>query len=109
MARIAGVNIPNHKHAEIALTAIYGIGRNTAKQICLDIDAAYKAPGRPGDLFWRENAHKLAMNESGYCTPGPLRPPFRVVPQEIYDHAKQMAKGWKELCAKYPYKKAAAA
>ena len=35
MARIAGVNIPNHKHAEIALTAIYGIGRNTAKQICL--------------------------------------------------------------------------
>lgn len=35
MARIAGVNIPNHKHAEIALTAIYGIGRSTAKQICL--------------------------------------------------------------------------
>jgi small subunit ribosomal protein S13 len=34
MARIAGVNIPNHKHAEIALTAIYGVGRNTAKQIC---------------------------------------------------------------------------
>jgi small subunit ribosomal protein S13 len=34
MARIAGVNIPNHKHAEIALTAIYGIGRNTAKNIC---------------------------------------------------------------------------
>ena len=27
MARIAGVNIPNHQHAEIALTAIYGIGR----------------------------------------------------------------------------------
>ncbi len=34
MARIAGVNIPNHKHAEIALTAIYGIGRTTAQQIC---------------------------------------------------------------------------
>lgn len=34
MARIAGVNIPNHKHAEIALTAIYGIGRSTAKRIC---------------------------------------------------------------------------
>jgi small subunit ribosomal protein S13 len=34
MARIAGVNIPNHKHAEIALTAIYGIGRNTAQKIC---------------------------------------------------------------------------
>jgi small subunit ribosomal protein S13 len=34
MARIAGVNIPNHKHAEIALTAIYGIGRTRARQIC---------------------------------------------------------------------------
>jgi small subunit ribosomal protein S13 len=35
MARIAGVNIPNHQHAEIALTAIYGIGRPRAKQICI--------------------------------------------------------------------------
>jgi small subunit ribosomal protein S13 len=34
MARIAGVNIPNNKHTEIALTAIYGIGRNTAQKIC---------------------------------------------------------------------------
>jgi small subunit ribosomal protein S13 len=36
MARIAGVNIPNHQHAEIALTAIYGIGRTRAKKICVD-------------------------------------------------------------------------
>ena len=34
MARIAGVNIPNHQHAEIALTAIYCIGRTRARQIC---------------------------------------------------------------------------
>jgi small subunit ribosomal protein S13 len=34
MARIAGVNIPNNKHAEIALTAIYGIGKITAQKIC---------------------------------------------------------------------------
>ena len=34
MARIAGVNIPNHKHAEIALTAVYGIGRSRAQKIC---------------------------------------------------------------------------
>lgn len=34
MARIAGVNIPNHQHAEIALTAIYGIGRPRARLIC---------------------------------------------------------------------------
>lgn len=34
MARIAGVNIPNHKHTEIALTSIYGIGRTRARLIC---------------------------------------------------------------------------
>ena len=34
MARIAGVNIPNHQHAEIALTSIFGIGRNRARAIC---------------------------------------------------------------------------
>lgn len=34
MARIAGINIPEHKHAEIALTAIYGIGRQTARDLC---------------------------------------------------------------------------
>ncbi|MHB1233853.1 MAG: 30S ribosomal protein S13 [Burkholderiales bacterium] len=34
MARIAGVNIPNHQHAVVALTAIYGIGRTRAQKIC---------------------------------------------------------------------------
>lgn len=44
MARIAGVNIPNHQHADIALTAIYGIGRARARQICAaaGIDASTK-------------------------------------------------------------------
>jgi small subunit ribosomal protein S13 len=34
MARIAGINIPNHQHANIALTAIYGVGRARAQAIC---------------------------------------------------------------------------
>jgi small subunit ribosomal protein S13 len=34
MARIAGINIPPHKHTEIGLTSIYGIGRTTAQSIC---------------------------------------------------------------------------
>jgi small subunit ribosomal protein S13 len=34
MARIAGVNIPNHQHAVIALTSIYGIGRARSRAIC---------------------------------------------------------------------------
>ena len=33
MARIAGVDLPKQKHAEIGLTYIYGIGRTTAQQI----------------------------------------------------------------------------
>ncbi|WP_163938146.1 30S ribosomal protein S13 [Paraferrimonas sp. SM1919] len=34
MARIAGINIPEHKHTVIALTAIYGIGLTRSQQIC---------------------------------------------------------------------------
>jgi len=34
MARIAGINIPDRQHTEIGLTAIYGIGRTRARQIC---------------------------------------------------------------------------
>ena len=34
MARVAGVNIPDRKHAVIALTEIYGIGPSRAKNIC---------------------------------------------------------------------------
>ena len=33
MARIAGINIPPQQHAEIGLTAIYGIGRSRARAI----------------------------------------------------------------------------
>ncbi|MGB0662970.1 MAG: 30S ribosomal protein S13 [Pontibacterium sp.] len=33
MARIAGVNIPDNKHAVISLTYIYGIGRTTAQKV----------------------------------------------------------------------------
>jgi small subunit ribosomal protein S13 len=44
MARIAGVNIPNHQHADVALTAIYGIGRARARAICVaaGVDAMKK-------------------------------------------------------------------
>ncbi len=34
MARIAGVNIPNHQHTVIGLQAIYGIGKTRAQTIC---------------------------------------------------------------------------
>ncbi len=34
MARIAGVNIPDHKHAVVSLTYIYGVGRTQAQNLC---------------------------------------------------------------------------
>jgi small subunit ribosomal protein S13 len=41
MARIAGINIPPQQHAEIGLTAIFGIGRTRARKICEACDIAY--------------------------------------------------------------------
>lgn len=34
MARIAGINVPDNKHAGVSLTYIYGIGRTTARRLC---------------------------------------------------------------------------
>ena len=36
MARIAGVDLPNEKRVEIALTYIYGIGLTTSKKVLAD-------------------------------------------------------------------------
>ena len=41
MARIAGINIPDNKHARVSLTYIFGIGAPTALKIC---DAAGVRP-----------------------------------------------------------------
>ena len=43
MARISGVNIPNNQHAEIALTAIFGIGRARARMICAAAGVSHAA------------------------------------------------------------------
>ncbi|UAA38485.1 30S ribosomal protein S13 [Paraneptunicella aestuarii] len=40
MARIAGINIPEHKHAVVAIRSIYGIGTTRAKLICAEAGVA---------------------------------------------------------------------
>ena len=40
MARIAGINIPDQKHAVVALTAIYGVGNTRAKSILVSAGIA---------------------------------------------------------------------
>jgi len=40
VARIAGINVPDHKHAVIALTAIFGIGKTRSQIICTESGVA---------------------------------------------------------------------
>jgi small subunit ribosomal protein S13 len=70
MARIAGVNIPNHQHAEIALTAIYGIGRSTAQRLCAA--AGVKASTKMKDLSEAE-MDKLREQVGRLTVEGDLR------------------------------------
>lgn len=70
MARIAGVNIPNHQHAEIALTAIYGIGRTTARKICEA--AGVLTSAKIKDLTDAE-MEKLRVGVSTFTVEGDLR------------------------------------
>ena len=70
MARIAGINIPNHAHAAIALTAIYGIGRSRARTIC---DAAgVKHSAKIKDLTDAE-MDKLRESVGKFSVEGDLR------------------------------------
>ena len=70
MARIAGINIPNHQHAAIALTAIFGIGRSRARMIC---DAAgIKQAAKIKDLTDAE-MDKLRESVAKFTVEGDLR------------------------------------
>ena len=70
MARIAGVNIPNHQHAEIALTAIYGIGRSRARNICEAAGVQYSAKIK--DLT-DSDMEKLRVEVTKFAVEGDLR------------------------------------
>ncbi len=70
MARIAGVNIPDRKHAVIALTAIYGIGRSRAAAIC---DAAGIAQDVRIETLSEEEVDRLRAEVSKLTVEGDLR------------------------------------
>ncbi len=71
MARIAGVDLPNKKRAEIGLTYIYGIGRTRAKSLC------YRAGIDPNkkisDLGEEEINHVRQILEEEGAVEGDLR------------------------------------
>ena len=70
MARIAGINIPNHQHAEIALTAIYGVGRTRAKAICT---ASGVAPNAKIKDLNDAQVDKLRLEVGKFAVEGDLR------------------------------------
>lgn len=70
MARLAGINIPDNKHAEISLTYIYGIGRKTAKDLCAATGVSPTA--RVADLT-EEELDKLRAEVGKIQVEGDLR------------------------------------
>ncbi len=70
MARIAGINIPPNKHACIALTSIYGIGRSSANDICDEAKIARDAKIK--DLT-EEEVTRLRTAVAKYSVEGDLR------------------------------------
>ena len=70
MARIAGINIPDNKHAEISLTYIFGVGRSSARRMC---GTAGVDPGaRIGELS-EDELDKLRTEVARMTIEGDLR------------------------------------
>ncbi len=78
MPRLMGVDIPNDKQIQYSLTYLYGIGLNTAREVCekLGIDPTRAA----SDINEDEVSRLAALLERDYTVEGPLR---RQVTQNI--------------------------
>ena len=72
MARIAGVDLPNHKRIDIALTSIYGVGRTTA--VKLVEKAGIPLTKKAGDLTGDEvNTIRNVIESESVAVEGDLR------------------------------------
>lgn len=70
MARIAGVNIPDHKHTVIALQAIFGIGATRSSRICTETGIN---PQTKVSELDEEQLELIRAQVEGYSTEGDLR------------------------------------
>jgi len=71
MARIAGVDLPNHKRIDIALTYLYGIGRNNVQTLLTT--AKIEAGKKVGTLTEEEIGHILKVLDKDFKIEGDLR------------------------------------
>ena len=84
MARIAGVNIPENKHLEIALTHIFGIGKSTAHDICNSVKLEHSK--KVSDLS-EEQVEKIRTAVAEYTVEGDLRREYSLNIKRLIDLA----------------------
>ena len=82
MARIAGINVPVHKHTVIALTSIYGIGRTSSSKIC---EATGIAPEAKIKDLSEEEVGKLRAEVAKHRVEGDLRREITVNIKRLMD------------------------
>lgn len=70
MARIAGINIPGHKHTVIALTSVYGIGNTRAQEVC---SVAGVAPDMKVKDLTEDQVESLRKEVAKHIVEGDLR------------------------------------
>ncbi len=82
MARIAGVDVPRNKRAEISLTYIYGIGRPTSQKILKEAGVNFDT--RIKDLS-EEDINKIRACIEGVKVEGDLRKDIRLAIKRLID------------------------
>jgi small subunit ribosomal protein S13 len=83
VARIAGVDLPKSKRAEIGLTYIYGIGRSSAKEILTK--AGVDRNKRVGELNDEEVAAIRSIIQNDFKVEGALRSEFQMNIKRLMD------------------------
>jgi small subunit ribosomal protein S13 len=71
MPRLVGVDIPNNKRVEIALTYIFGVGTTSAKKICKQLDLPREL--RAKDLTDEDVQRIVGVLEKSFIVEGSLR------------------------------------
>ncbi len=83
MPRIAGVDVPGRKRAEIALTSIFGVGRSRSLEI---LDRAGLDPNGHPDTWSEDEARRVrALLEDNYVVEGALRTDIQLNIKRLMD------------------------
>lgn len=83
MPRIAGVDVPNHKRGEIALTQIFGVGRSRANEILTR--AGIDINRKPADWTDEETRTVRRLLEDEYLVEGNLRTDIQLSIKRLMD------------------------